>query len=456
MKPVLIQSSFIAVVALFSLLSAARSDIVPYDDLLHAVERTGEGLAKGESRKALLSSLEMATEANSKSTYLSLAQSVATDLKQSINKAGGLRGEAEHVRKRPERYLMESRVPVHLLLYRANWPAVLGDYRERHPDDPAVLLLTSGRDTIPRLIPLLEDRSPVRSFQNYFRGIPRIPRTCDYALLLIEYHSRCRFCGHSGSGRYFHLHSDAERKSTIEQVKRWWEQNKMSSVAAGIRNLLKSGWEIGKIEMTQNLVELGDADDAEFAKQLLREMANTFPGDVVAAGTLARYCGDLSPLEMYYKKYKESLDKGGIIHDPYVVVYMTNHGGRREWELLTKIAEREINKGLEVGHARVWPALVNCRNAKLSPWAIPALGLALSQTKTSGSRSLVGLKVSQSFSRADVAAELLQKQTGEDFGYAPADSAEKRAAAIRRAQEWWKNTGKSKYTFDAIARQVKR
>jgi hypothetical protein len=456
MKPALIQSSFIGVVGLFSLLSAARAEIVPYDDLLHAVERTGEGLANDESRKALLSSLEMAIEANSESMYLPLAQSVATDLKQSITKAGGLRGEAKHVRKRPERYLMESKVPVHLLLYRANWPAVLGGYREQHPDDPAILLLTSGRDTIPRLIPLLEDRSPVRSFNLFgLRGVPRIPRTCDYALLLIEYHSRCRFHGHYGSDRYFHQQTDGERKSTIEQVKRWWKQNKMSSVAVGIRNLLQSGWEIGKIEMTQNLVELGNANDAEFAKQVLREMTSKFPGHIVAARALARY-GDLSPLKMYYQKYDESLDKGGIIYDSSVVFYMTDHGGRREWELLTKIAEREIEKGLEAGLARVWPALVRCRKSKSSPWAIPALGLALSQTKASGSRSLAGMKGSQAFSYADVAAELLQKQTDEDFGYAPADSAEKRAAAIGRAQEWWKNTGKSKYTFDAIARQVKR
>lgn len=454
MKPSIIELLLIGVVGLFPLLSAAEEEIVPYDDLPHAVERTGKGLASGESRKALLSLLERAIEANPKSAYLSLAQSLAADLNQSTNKAEGLRAEVEHVRKRPERYLMESNVPVHLLLYRANWPAALGDYRGRHPDDPAVLLLTSGRDTIPRLIPMLEDRSPVRSFQNHFRGVPRIPRTCDYALLLIEDHSRCRFHGHYGSGRYFHQQPDEERKSTIEHVKRWWGQNKMSSVAAGIRNLLQSGWEIGKIEMAQNLVALGDADDTEFAKQLLREMTSKFPGHIVAARALAQY-GDLSPLEMYYQKYEESLHKGGIIYDSYVVFYMTDHGGRREWELLTKIAEREIEKGLEAGHARVWPALVNCGKSRSSPWAIPALGLALSQTKTSGSRSLAGMKGSQAFSYADVAAELLQEQTGEDSGYAPADSPEKRAAAIRRAQAWWKNTGKSKYTFDAIARQIK-
>lgn len=92
---------------------------------------------------------------------------------------------------------------------------------------------------------------------------------CQNALLLIEFHSRCRFHGSYGAGHYFHMQPDVERRSTIQQIQRWWKQNNMSTISEGIRNLLESGWEFGKIEMCQNLIELGNSHHVEFAKQQL-------------------------------------------------------------------------------------------------------------------------------------------------------------------------------------------
>ena len=92
---------------------------------------------------------------------------------------------------------------------------------------------------------------------------------CQNALLLIEFHSRCRFHGSYGAGHYFHMQPDVERRSTIQQIQRWWKQNNMSTISEGIRNLLESGWEFGKIEMCQNLIELGNSQHVEFAKQQL-------------------------------------------------------------------------------------------------------------------------------------------------------------------------------------------
>jgi hypothetical protein len=115
---------------------------------------------------------------------------------------------------------------------------------------------------------------------------------------------------------------------------------------------------------------------------------------------------------------------------------------------MTLIGEREIRQGRKPGSGLVWHALLNSGQADKTPYAIPALGLALSQTQNTGSRHNEG--GGQQFSPADVATEFLQKQSGVDFGYWRGDPAEKRAAGIRRAQKWWADEGKAKYTFDYI------
>lgn len=61
----------------------------------------------------------------------------------------------------------------------------------------------------------------------------------------------------------------------------------------------------------------------------------------------------------------------------------------------------------------------------------------------------------QAFSCADEAVELLQKLTGENFGYRIEGTANERADAIQKAQQWWKSEGQKKFTFDAIEKLMK-
>lgn len=56
----------------------------------------------------------------------------------------------------------------------------------------------------------------------------------------------------------------------------------------------------------------------------------------------------------------------------------------------------------------------------------------------------------QAFFYDDSALELLQKLTGEDFGYRIEGTANERADAIQKAQQWWQSEGQRKYTFDTI------
>jgi hypothetical protein len=80
--------------------------------------------------------------------------------------------------------------------------------------------------------------------------------------------------------------------------------------------------------------------------------------------------------------------------------------------------------------------------------------MALSDTKNSGSRYVNEKIGSQSFSKADKATEYLQGLTGQDFGYHRQGTQAERSAAIERAQQWWADAGKGKFTFDYIEQNL--
>ena len=158
---------------------------------------------------------------------------------------------------------------------------------------------------------------------------------------------------------------------------------------------------------------------------------------------------------MFCIRLKALLDKPGNPPDCFVVFYLTDHGKRREWDLLYQHCQREVDLGLDDGTGRVLPTLVNSSKAQTSPLAIPCLGLALTRTKLTGSRSLEGID-GQPFSCADEAAEYLQKLTGVDFGYVKTGSAEERSVAILKARKWWHAEGRKKYTFDYCETMMKK
>ncbi|TFH47460.1 MAG: hypothetical protein E4H01_08315 [Lysobacterales bacterium] len=312
-------------------------------------------------------------------------------------------------------------------------------------------ILSPDRSTIDSLLPHLSDLSPTRSYCDLgMRGVPTIPRVCDMALLAIEFHSKCRFHFNASTGKLFHELPLEERTKTIHHIEKWWAENKSKSVSEGIRSQLPHADFYAKVWMAKRLAALGEKADREYAVAILKSLVHENWGHTAAhAASALADLNDISPVDVFYTRWKASLDKPGKIYDSYVVFYLTDHGTRREWELLHQLAAREIEKGLDAGIARIWPALVNCSKAKTSPLAIPGLALALTQTRLSGSRSFKG-GASQAFSYADTAVEHLQELTKRDFGYRRDASADERNAAIEKARRWWATEGSKEYTFDYV------
>ncbi|MBN1972873.1 MAG: M48 family metalloprotease [Sedimentisphaerales bacterium] len=98
----------------------------------------------------------------------------------------------------------------------------------READNSAVTLREMGKDVVPAMISLLEDRRPTRTASDPFTG-GVILRYCDIALEIIESISGKKFDFRTVRGSYLSTASEKLREKIIEDVKSWWEQNKDKS-----------------------------------------------------------------------------------------------------------------------------------------------------------------------------------------------------------------------------------
>ncbi len=425
----------------------------PADDLSTAYAAALDELGSGKDRQSIADHLQLVVEKHMKSPYASLAQPFLQDLISSAKRAPVGKDEP------PENRLAETRMPFHLLKFEGNWGDPLKDFMTKQAPDPACELAAADRSVIARLIPLLADRSPIRS-QTFIQldWSQAQPRVCDLALALIEYHSKASFHESSSSGNFFHQLSEAEHEKVAERVALWWGEVKDKSVAAGVRAQLLHGRSYPEtVMMALSLAKLTEGqktDDREVALNVLRKMVTENSRNHVgvhAADALAEL-GDNSSMDVFYNEWKSWLGRPGLIHDSHIAFYLCQHGGRREWQLLHTISLAEIKEGKGPGAGAVWACVVNSGEADTNPNAIPILGLAISQTENTGSRSVQ--TGSQSFSYADTACEQLQKQTKMDFRYDRNGTASERLAAIRKAQAWWDSEGNKKYNYDFIEKYM--
>jgi len=434
---------------------AATGETVPWDSLLRIVADAGRDLNKGASRPEVLAMLEVGLKDNQQSSFRPLAERLAADLRLSIQREKELARQGATVARHPERFLMETRMRGYS--WRFGWNQ---RWLRANPEDPATLLVKEGRDAIPRLIPALRDRSPMRSqaASDLEDGVPYLPRACDMAIQLITYHSRCHWFNDATYGvGLFSARPQAAQEDAINRIKAWWAANKSKSVEQGIRAQYEQAGLYGKSWMAEQLIRLGDermdpalrSEGIARLRELLRLRKVAIPEYV--ARVLARYGESALPTMM--KWLQRALDEPGVFIKTDAVFYVVRHGGRESWDLILKLALREKREGVHPGHSPFLPSLANLHSPTEPRWAVPVLGLLLDRTQNTGSRHVGGdIEPYQSFSNADVATERLQKLTGEGFGYRRSDAATNRTAAIKRAQEWWQREGRAKWTLDAIDR----
>lgn len=448
-------SALVAILALALLSSPTSAEPIPIDDLFRAIHRAGIELREGMDREAVLVRLNQAIVDNPDSRYADLARRLATDLALSIERAAA-HATLRASDKPPPLDLMDTRCPTHLLWFSENWKRLAPQFRDKHPDDPILPVVFADRRIISELIPLLSDTSPTRSYGGAWMSgsLPIVPRACDLALLAIQYYSKCRFHFNASTAQLFHQLPQEERDKLIAHIAEWWQANRDKSVADGIRAQLLHADFYAKVWMALNLARLDEDGAGEHRAEALAILKVLYekpmPGHLRAhlVQALAEL-KDLSAIDRIHAEWTASLERPRVEYDSGVAYYLLEYGTRREWELLCRIAEKEIAEGRAPGSAPVSHALVASPKSRTSPLAIPGLGLALVVAKVTDSGDIQETDT-RPMSLPGQATQYLQALTGLDFGFVPSGSDEERAVAIRRAREWWLAEGRDKYTFDYI------
>lgn len=419
-------------------------------DVLFSAQRS---LSQGEARELVISNLTAAVSAEPNSTLVPFTQNLIAELKRTAEKAKRLSFSKAEIREHPERYLMETRVESYLvakesyfLVNRQN--RLIDQLAKKHPEDPASMLFAAGRPAIERLIDLLDDTSIARTVTgggvNY--SLPNFMRAGEVAMCLIEQLSGCDFL--------LEKRTLADQGRIIPHVRKWWIRNGGRTREEGIRDELESAYsqtadfnrrQYGMIWMALNLAESGQTKHADYAEQVLEDMVRSH-GSMQAAEGLVRL-GSRRGLEVLRERFETSKAHPSRVFSRSEISFLIEYGGLAEWRILHALVESEINTygqlpELTEGPNRigVLPVLVEDANSR-PLWIVPCLALALKQTRLHGE---------DEFYAAD-AVELLDKLTGENFGFSSTGSVRSRRDAAERALEWWNTKGGTAYSFDRIA-----
>lgn len=453
---------WLAGVGLIAAPLVAHADPDPIGPAAQTVERAGRELRAGRPRTEVLAELRTGMRAARRTDDLfGVAVELAIDLEDSIQREDLRTAERLDPNRVPERFLADSRwIPVRWdpaterrMTWRSSFARVLRD--------PAKPLLAENRVVIERLLPLLDDRSPTRGFVrppgNRWIGVPRV---CDLALSLIEFHARVWFYDPFTGVPLLSMHPPAFQDQVGERARRWWEQARSLSIADGVRLQLPASAGFLRANLAESLIAIGEEEgDAALQAEgrgLLAGMLETTGGaaDALTRHLVERLARDGDPRGV------EPLHRGLVERQGYryplapeAIDYLARYGGRREWELLTAWArEGYAARGPAPFRAVVGPALVRAAADHPTPWAVPALALALDAP---GERSAPGPADPEPDPRlAGQAVTTLQVLTGQDFGHGAGADAATCLVAVARARRWWASDGQARYTFDAIAARL--
>ena len=301
------------------------------------------------------------------------------------------------------------------------------------------------------LIKHLEDRTSTGETFNIMigmRGRGGSVRRCDIACYLIERLTLCRFHFRESTGSLYSEEPLESRKIIAARIMEWWKEYRAKPWPEGVMAQIPKAPYYSRIWMAENLVLEGAGVDPKYREsglEALREMVRVRNGgrcnQVVEA--LARY-GDMGWREIVCNRFKWTLENNALMWHSLPGRQLLDHGERREWELLTRVAQTFIQRGFIKGDSDaryILNFMVRSRKARSSPWAVPGIVLAIRHPKYPRTRA--------------EALALLQKNTGIDFGYTSDISKDAIGPVVERVLDWWEKEGKAKYEFDRIEERLK-
>jgi hypothetical protein len=414
-----------------------HSELIFRDALGNEWDRARDSLIEGGEREVIARRLASVVEQNRESSWHDWSVELVGALNNSATKLERLKTAGVGAKDSPWLWLAESKMPRALVSCQPINRAALAAFVKEHPDDPASMVLSYGREIIPRLIPLLEDMSPTRSGWMLYKNDFAFVRVCDLAQSIIELKSGCSFCEDTFSQGHISKQSATVRKRTRDVAQKWWNEAGAATYEQGIRAGMNGAGYYGKVRMAALLIDSGQPEDREFAVRVLRALVDEYRGIAIHPGEVLEKHGDTSFRKEIVRKLKESFSAGRFGIQSDLVFFLSQHGGKEEWSLITQCIEAQLS----AGEGDVLPTLLNSNRVKTSKYAIPACALALRAKRVDPKIFYDDEKLRRE--KIWEAVVNLQSLTGESFGAtAVVPEAGEWERVTARAEAWWNDTGK--------------
>ena len=318
----------------------------------------------------------------------------------------------------------------------------LGDVPEHDTTDPAIRIFKRGRAMIPHLLDALDDMTTTRSA--YIARVSNRPavmcRRCDLALALLEAVTRCRFSPVKRD-QWFSLSDEATREAVIQLARRWWTETK------DLPALDARSWLIERItyQQAEPMIDvLAAEEETERTIRHLRTFLYNDTGQLqIEVGQRLARLGDRSALN----GIAERAGNGERIARNEIAL-LTRYGGRREYMLLRRMVAEDKHLNQKTKN-QVSKTILQALEKTDNRLAIPVLAEAVDVEDPIVDSAPLRSRAANNRSRADIAAEHIQRLTQRDFRYDPQAKKSARIKAIERIRRWWENEGRAFYGFGA-------
>jgi hypothetical protein len=205
------------------------------DEISESILIVAKDLYKGKNRGDILNDLNKQIVYHPKSPYIEKAIRLKNDIQFSIEKEKALSKNTLNIQESKFFYkYLVNKNKKHSL----NLP-------ERKIDNLSKKLMKLEKEEmIDLMLPLLEDRSPVRALQDFemdvvFGAFPNVIRVCDVAIKAIEIETGCSFFYNFYSNKLFSSVSSEHQQKVKKQIVGWWKRNRDRSYTDGLVDQIK-------------------------------------------------------------------------------------------------------------------------------------------------------------------------------------------------------------------------
>lgn len=416
----------------------APGELLPVDDVSREWQAVAAELAKPSpiDRIALADRLLLKAKTFPDSWWSPRADALAQALRKSSAEMEATRQLGKLADQEPWRWIAETRTPYHLIRWAGPNAPRFREYQSKHPRDPVIQLVGLGRGAIPRLLPLLSDMSPCRDPWMSVKNDDFIVRVCDMALALIEHETRCSFCEPMFSMGPFSCLDESVREQTKAKVSAWWKKASSLSREEGIPLAMEDAGFRSRVSMARELLSSDRPELRQLAIAALRQIGDSRNQlEVVSAGEVLEQFGDSYCRDRLKSRLTEEFALGSnrFVVSSSTVFFLTQHGGKEEWDLLTNLARQQLAQGAADGDY-ILLSLWNAPGIE-SDLGIPALVLAFEAGRSPQPIFLNGQSMREAVWKA---LQALRRASKQDIGVSGLVPNEKDwPLAFQQAEKRW-------------------